>query len=119
MTAQPLAGAYQFTSDTAAHVEEIINKLQELGSGTGVGANYYPAAQEIKLRFGDHAHGLQHIELAPQEIATVRAYMAQEDKPEFRKVRDLFADADSALLRAQDYVREQGGKLSLTPPRPA
>ncbi len=122
---QPIRGEFQFTSQTTQRQEEIINKLNELNTGIAVGANYYPdGAEKLKVRFGDHNHGASHAVLTPQEILTVRAYMDQNDKsrqnPDFNKVRALFEQADDALIRAQDYIREQAGKLNLnTAPRAA
>lgn len=111
MSEQPATIGYQFTSVTAARMEEIINKIQMLGSGTGVGVNFYPdATEELKVRFGDHAHGIQHVVLSPQDMVTVRAYMNLADKPEYAKVRTLFAEGDSALVRAGDYAREYTAK---------
>ena len=113
MNAQPATIGFQFTSATAARMDEIINKLQELGSGTGVGANLYLGTNELKARFGDHAHGCEHLVLAPQEMLAVRSYMDQRNNPDDKKVRTLLAEADAALIRAGEYAREQHGKLSL------
>ncbi len=118
MTAQPIRGEFQFTSQTAQRQEEIVSKLNELNKGIGVGANYYPGGTDkLKVRFGDHNHGISHVVLTPQEIMTVRAYMDIQDKsgqnPAFNKARALFEEADGALIRAQDYIREQGAKLNL------
>ncbi len=120
MTAQPIRDEFQFTSQTAQYQEEIINKLNELTTGIGVGVNYYPGGVEkLKVRFGDHRHSMSYVVLTPQEILTVRAYMDNQDQsrqsPAFNKARALFKEADGALGRAQDYIREQGGKLNLNP----
>lgn len=112
MTAQPLRGAFQPTTQTDTRQEEIISKLNELSKGIGVGANYYPGSTDpLKVRFGDHNHGASHAVLTPQEIAAVHAYMDDHDNgranPAFNHVRALFQDADDALARARDYIREQ------------
>lgn len=111
MTAQPATIGHQWTQASSDRMEDTINKLNELGSGTGVGANFYPgAADDLKVRFGDHKHGIEYVTLAPHEVAAVRAYMDRHDKPENAKVRKLFADADKALVSAQEYVREYYAK---------
>ena len=115
MSAQPAVLEFQFTSATADRMDDIISKLQELGSGTGVGANLYLGTNELKVRFGDHSHGFEHLVLAPQEMAAVRSYMDQRNSPDDKKVRALLAEGDAALIRAGEYVREQYGKLSLKP----
>lgn len=117
--AQPIRDEFQFTSQTAQVQEETINKLNELAVGIAVGANYYPGAVEkLKVRFGDHNHGASHVVLAPQDIAGLRTYMDNQDKAyeneTFNKVRAMFGEADSALARAHDYIREQAGKMSLS-----
>lgn len=122
MTAQPIRNEFQFTSQTAQRQEEIVNKLNELATGIGVGVNYYPGgADKLKVRFGDHRHSMSHVVLTPQEILTVRAYMDNQDQsrqsPAYNKARALFDEADGALVRAQDYIREQGAKLNLSVPR--
>ncbi len=113
-----MRGVFQFTSELAKQQEEIISKLNELTVGTAVGANYYPAgAETLKVRFGDHNHGASHVVLTPREVHTVRAYMDNQDKfsqnPAFNKVRSLFIEADGALIRAQDYIREEQAKIKI------
>ncbi len=118
MTAQPIRGEFQFTATSQVAQQEVISKLNELNTGIGVGANYYPGGTDkLKVRFGDHNYGISHVVLTPQDIMTVRAYMDIQDKsgqnPAFNKARALFEEADGALIRAQDYIREQGAKLNL------
>ena len=112
MTAQPASPAtsieQQWTPVAADKNEDIIGKLNQLGSGTGVGPNFYPgAADDLKVRFGDHSRGVEYVVLTPQEINDVRAYMDRAgDKPEYKKVRALFSEADTVLARATSYAQE-------------
>ncbi|HEY0902037.1 MAG TPA: hypothetical protein VGD95_07935 [Micavibrio sp.] len=113
-----LSGEYQFTKETARRMEDILNKLNELGTGTGVGASYYlQGPEKLKARFGDHSHGITHAVLTPGDIAAVRAYIRFQDPgqsdPRFAKARALFTEADDVLARAQDYVRAQGGAVAV------
>lgn len=124
MTAQPIRGEFQFSTQTAQRQEEIISKLNELNTGIAVGANYYPGgADKLKLRFGDHKHGINHTILTPQEMATLRNYMDNRDKsgqnPAFNKVRTLFNEADGALARAHDYIREEQAAREQAKPKTA
>lgn len=117
---QPVRGEFQFIAKTAAHIEETINKLNELSTGTGVGANYYPdGAEKLKLRFGDHDRGISHVVLTPHEIMAVRSYIHQKDPqgtdPQYKQPLHLFKEADEALRRAQDYIREQAAKVPAFP----
>lgn len=107
MTAQPATIGHQWTQASSDRMEDIIDKLGRLGAGTGVGPNFYPgAADNLKVRLGDHKHGIEYVTLTPQEVATVRAYMDRNDKPEYAKIRELFAAADKAFVRGQSYARE-------------
>ncbi len=120
MLADAFRGEFQFTTVTTAVIEESISKINELGNGTGVGANYYPhGSQMLKVRFGDHKHGQSHVVLAPQEIAAIRAYIQQKDpvqgNPHYNRVLAVFKDADDALRRAQDYIREKSIKQGFIP----
>lgn len=122
MTAQPVTIGNPSAEITSDFIEETISKLNALGSGTGVGGNFYPGAKdELKVRFGDHARGVEYVVLAPQKIAEVRAYMAGNDKPEntekFAKISKLFAEADTVLARAASYAQEyHAGKAAVTLP---
>lgn len=117
---QPASLGYQWTSATAARMEEFSQKIQELGSGTGVGANYYLDTKELKVRFGDHNHGIQHLLLTPQEMGALKSYAEQEKTPENAKVLRLIGEGEDALVRARDYLREEEAKGTLkAAPRPA
>lgn len=120
MSAQPAIATSQFTSATTDRTEEIINKIQELGSRAGVGPNYYPATGELKLRFGDHAHGSHYLVITPEEMAAARDYVAQQpDQSQYGKVIALFKEGDRALDRAESYFREQQAKTGAKfAPRP-
>ncbi len=107
MGEKPMSGAYQFTSATAAHLEEIANKIQTLGSGTGVGVNYNRGSKEMAVRFCDHAHGIGYLELAPAEMATLKSYVEQRHSPEDAKVLRLLADGEGALTRAREYLAQE------------
>lgn len=120
MNAQSATVTNQFATATTARTEEIINKIQELGTRATVGPNYYPATGELTLRFGDYAHGSHYLTITPQEMAAARAFIAQQpDQSQYGKVITLFKEGDQALIRAGDYVREQQVKSGVKPaPRP-
>lgn len=124
MSTQPATLGYQWTSATAARMEEFSHKIQELGTGTGVGANYYLDTKELKVRFGDHNHGIQHLLLSVPEMAALKSYAEQDKAPENAaknaKVLRLIGDGEDALNRARDYLREEEAKCTLkAAPRPA
>ena len=120
MSTQPASLGYQWTSATAARMEEFSQKIQELGTGTGVGANYYLDTKELKVRFGDHNHGIQHLLLSVPELAALKSYAEQQNTPENAKVLGLISDGEDALNRARDYLREEEAKGTLkAAPRPA